>query len=133
MTVETPTVNWGEWPIVAIVLLVIIIVALGAWVVIRWLLNWQSAEAAKYREMLSSEAKLNRDWQEKLQSDWKMFMSTQRADDAVVMKELVTAIESIKAGFASLERKVDVHHAVVEEIAAQVEVNNGKTRKSGIR
>lgn len=92
----------GEAPVLAMFLMFIVAAAGGGFAFIRYLLTWQ----------------------EKREEKWQTFMSAQNAardgqnekrDE--ILKTVVASLDAMVRKYDIMEKKVDIHHALVERMA----------------
>lgn len=92
----------AEFPVVAIVLIVFGAVGVGGFAFVKWLVSWQSKEAAI----------------------WRQFMADQEAQRAAqndkrdkIQDGMIAALQGMISRFDKLESRIETHHKLVEQIA----------------
>jgi uncharacterized protein HemX len=113
-----PEINWGEWPIVALLLFVIILCAGGFW---KFYQSQQKFQKDQMTEMLQFQERLSREWQALIREQQKPV-----TDIAVALAELTKRIET---GFISLEDKLEAHDERVERRVSQAEYPGRERRR----
>ena len=115
-----PEINWGEWPIVALLLFVIIVFAGGFWKFYEGQQKFQEGQTSKVLE-----------YHERQSREWQALIREQQKPVGDVAHALAELTKRIETGFVSLEDNLDAHDERVERRVTQAEYP-GREKRRGL-
>lgn len=121
-----PSVSWGEWPIVAIVLFVIFVLGVAFWAVYKDQREWQKIRDDKQIESQHKSNAEMRAWQEQQNLQWQAFLKQQQQPISDVVNALNVLATKVDSGFVRVTERLDAHDSRVEQ---RVEMASGVAQK----